>query len=411
MKQGTKWKLTRRKGRKYWVCRYMLAGESEWTEETTKKTRKREAESVARSIVSAAEEREGLEIKGWSEFRARYESEHLSGSPSKTLQAFQTAANRLELLCKPQTVDALDADMFSRFALRLRAEPYCCSPATIQAYRDHLMSALKWAKAIKIIAKRPEPPPLPGKKSAKKARGRQISREEAERIVQKLPEVVGAMNAKRWAWNLEGLWRSGFRIGETLLFYWEPTEGMHYIENLDGDRPRIVIDASGEKGQQDRTIPMAPDFAAMLRAVDPKKRRGPVFRWQLSRGDTQNAKTIGKRISQAGELAGVVVGKRMRRTKNKDGTINVESVPQFATAHTFRAAFGARWAPKVMPIVLKVMMRHQSIETTLRFYVGLNADRTGDAMWNVQGAVLGDMFDSLESITDLGEEFSTANNV
>ena len=42
-----------------------------------------------------------------------------------------------------------------------------------------------------------------------------------------------------------------------------------------------------------------------------------------------------------------------------------------------------------MPIVLKVMMRHQSIETTLMYCVGLNADRTGDALCRVQGAVLG----------------------
>ena len=45
-------------------------------------------------------------------------------------------------------------------------------------------------------------------------------------------------------------------------------------------------------------------------------------------------------------------------------------------------------APKVMPIVLKVVMRHQSIETTLMHCVGLNADRTGDALCRVQGAIL-----------------------
>jgi hypothetical protein len=62
---------------------------------------------------------------------------------------------------------------------------------------------------------------------------------------------------------------------------------MHFVGNLDGDRPRIVIDESGEKGHRNRTIPMAPDFAAMLRAVDPKERRGPVLRWPLSKGETK----------------------------------------------------------------------------------------------------------------------------
>ena len=34
-----------------------------------------------------------------------------------------------------------------------------------------------------------------------------------------------------------------------------------------------------------------------------------------------------------------------------------------------------------MPQVLQELMRHESIETTLRYYVGRNADLTADSLW------------------------------
>ena len=35
-----------------------------------------------------------------------------------------------------------------------------------------------------------------------------------------------------------------------------------------------------------------------------------------------------------------------------------------------------------MPAQLRELMRHESIETTLRYYVGTNAERTADACWD-----------------------------
>ncbi|WP_231742611.1 tyrosine-type recombinase/integrase [Stieleria varia] len=97
--------------------------------------------------------------------------------------------------------------------------------------------------------------------------------------------------------------------------------------------------------------------------------------------------TMDKRIGDAGKAANVIVAR-----KRADGT------KQHATAHDFRRSFGARWAPKVMPVVLQQLMRHESIETTLKYYVGINADRTGDALWAAQPtAELGEMLDALDT--------------
>ena len=51
------------------------------------------------------------------------------------------------------------------------------------------------------------------------------------------------------------------------------------------------------------------------------------------------------------------------------------------SAHDLRRSFGECWSSRVMPQVLKQLMRHESIETTLRYYVGSNADLTADVLW------------------------------
>ena len=34
-----------------------------------------------------------------------------------------------------------------------------------------------------------------------------------------------------------------------------------------------------------------------------------------------------------------------------------------------------------MPTILRELMRHESIETTMRYYVGQNAESTADTLW------------------------------
>ena len=58
-----------------------------------------------------------------------------------------------------------------------------------------------------------------------------------------------------------------------------------------------------------------------------------------------------------------------------------------SAAHDFRRAFGVRWAARLMPAQLMELMRHESIETTLRFYVGTDAQRTAEAAWAAFDAV------------------------
>ena len=43
---------------------------------------------------------------------------------------------------------------------------------------------------------------------------------------------------------------------------------------------------------------------------------------------------------------------------------------------SFGRAFGTRWARRVPPMVLKELMRHESVTTTEKFYVDIEADAT-----------------------------------
>jgi hypothetical protein len=42
-----------------------------------------------------------------------------------------------------------------------------------------------------------------------------------------------------------------------------------------------------------------------------------------------------------------------------------------------------------MPSVLRELMRHESIETTMRYYVGQNAESTADELWRTAGSISG----------------------
>ena len=389
---GPEWLLVKRTDRTNVSIKYRKDSRSPWQWGSSGVRTKKEAGKLASGLVASWLADTGRDTQTWEAFRERYETEHLGGLAEKTQEAFRTAANRLESLCTVRYVQDIDEAMFSRFAYLLRNEQKPKAEATIQAYRDHLMMALTWAMNVKIISQKPKPPNIKrARKESRKSRGGAINREQAELIVLKLPAVVGMDPAKRWAWNLDALWCSGMRIAETYCLTWEPSDG-HFLVDLDGKRPMISISAEHEKGHQNRLIPIAPDFAKLLRGVPKAKQKGRVFYWPGMKGEEVTCKTVEKRLAKAGLLARVVVG------KNTDGT------DKYATAHDWRKTFGARWATRVMPVVLKEMMRHESLDTTLKFYVGQNAVRNADAIWahsdSDSGDRLGDMLDSLYSVED-----------
>ena len=60
-------------------------------------------------------------------------------------------------------------------------------------------------------------------------------------------------------------------------------------------------------------------------------------------------------------------------------------VGKFASSYDFRRSFGTRWAAKVMPAMLKTLMRHASVETTMKYYVDQQADDVAAQLWAIEG--------------------------
>jgi integrase len=117
-------------------------------------------------------------------------------------------------------------------------------------------------------------------------------------------------------------------------------------------------------------LPIAPEFEEFLISTPPEERVGYVFTplRRRNRVDRITTDTACRVISNIGKAAGVVVS---------------EKPFKHASAHDLRRSFGERMArvPEMTPQMLMELMRHASIETTMKYYVGRNAQATANALW------------------------------
>lgn len=134
-------------------------------------------------------------------------------------------------------------------------------------------------------------------------------------------------------------------------------------------------------------MPLSPEFVRFLKQTPEAIREGYVFNPAPARADKKGQRLgeqqVGRIIGLTGKIAKVKV-----HTHAKTGKGKMDS------AHDLRRSFGLRWAQRVMPQVLMELMRHESIETTMTYYVGVNAKATSsllrDAERRAVGAPLGD---------------------
>ncbi len=200
-------------------------------------------------------------------------------------------------------------------------------------------------------------------------KGRAITAEKLERMVAAVPGVVGEKDAPHWRHDLRGLWASGLRLGESLDLWWERPVKIFPVFPRDG-RPMLKVPGELEKGNADRLLLIAPEFALLLPETPAEARTGTVFHLEGRQGRYRDWE-LSKIVSKICKAAGVKV-----YVNPKD-----PEKAKYASAHDFRRAFGVRWAARFMPAQLMELMRHESIETTLRFYVGTDARAKAEAAW------------------------------
>lgn len=309
----------------------------------------------------------------WEAFRDRYETEVVPGFAGQTAAKIQTVINHLDELVSPRLLHDVNEERISCFAAALRRKG--AAETTIQSYLGHLKAMLNWAVDQKLLRACPRFPKIRRRKKSgatSPMKGRPITGEEYERMLAAVPAVVGEAEAATWRRYLAALWTSGLRLQESLGLTWDSQGGLVPLLPETG-RPMLLIPADLEKGHMDRILPIAPEFALLLLETPPEQRTGPVFPLRGPQGKSASLqpRRVSELVSEIGKKAGVIV-----RADPK----NPEKI-KYASAHDFRRAFGERWAARVMPAQLQELMRHESIETTLRYYVGTNATRTADACW------------------------------
>ena len=346
--------------------------------------RRREAEKLAAKWE--AELREGRYHEPskvtWVDFREKYEDEVLSGHADGTARRVNSAFNMLERIVSPKRLAGVTASRLSHFQAELRKLDR--TENTIKTHLAHIIAALRWAVRQKMLNELPQVDKPRRAKGSKVMKGRPITTEEFERMLDKVEAVVGPDVAPSWRHYLQGLWLSGLRLSESLELTWDDDQRLRV--DFDGRRPMLRIRAESEKGHRDRTLPMAPEFAEFLDTVPGYERRGRVFRIQARRdlGRPLSALHVSTVVSRIGKAAGVKVS-----TNPKTGKV------KFASAHDLRRSFGERWAARLMPQQLMELMRHEDISTTMKYYVGRNAEKTADALWEAhdvgRGNILGNI--------------------
>lgn len=338
----------------------------------------------------------------WRDFCDRYETEYLTGLSAGSAESWKTCRNTIEESLNPQWLDDLDSQALSKLAAAMRRRKL--SENTIKSRMGGISAALGWARRVGFIDSMPEIPKPPRARGVnRKARSRPITGEEFDRMLanvevgllyleeskpkddaprkRKVSEPTREKRRERqrrriadaaplWRRFLCALWLSGLRRDEACNLSWD--WGADFSVDLEGRYPQYRIKVKGQKSARDQLCPMAPEFAAFLNAIPNQERKGRVL------GVTCTSDHAGRVVSAIGHVSRIVV--------STDG--------KTATAHDLRRAFGTRWAVRVQPAVLKELMRHRQISTTMEYYVDLDQATIAAELWRhvptVQGELVGE---------------------
>jgi integrase len=336
---------------------------------------KRDAERFAAKLEKELQEGTYFEEKfiSWKNARDRYETEVLPGLASKSGEKMKTMFNLVEAVINPGRLAQVDESAIAKITTDMRNRGR--TESTVKSNLSSLRTFLNWAEEQKLIPIAPKVRMPVRAKTSKIMKGRPITGEEFERILSKVPDVVGNDRSASWRFLLNGLWLCGLRLGEALELWWDRDDMLSV--DFSGRFPMLRIRAESEKGNQDRLLPMTPDFAEFLQSVPEEERTGRIFQPQAERvyGDRLRMDTVSSIICEIGKKAAVVV-----HTESKTGKV------KFASAHDLRRSFGERWSLKVMPAILQQLMRHSSISTTMNFYVGRNAEKAAAVLWEAKSS-------------------------
>ena len=151
----------------------------------------------------------------WKEFRDLFDEIRLPNLRPKTGACYDSTFNRVEQLVNPGRLSRVNSMVIARFQNKLREIGN--AEATICRHLRHLKAALRWAKRMNLIAKVPEIQMPKAGKHQRLMKGRPVTPEEFQRMLDVTEEVVGSESAASWRFLLEGLWWSGCQFWSQFL--------------------------------------------------------------------------------------------------------------------------------------------------------------------------------------------------
>jgi integrase len=284
----------------------------------------------------------------WQEFRKLFEAEYVAPLRPNTREGFEDTLNLFEMLCSPGKVASINARTVSAFAAAMRTKEtrgrIGMKASSIHLHLQHLHTALAWAYQQEILTKVPDFPTI----KVPRKKPQPIPPESFERLYAQAPDQ------QMRTYLLAG-WLAGLRLTEACILEWERTDEAPWVD-LAGDR--IVLPAEMVKAVEDQWVPLDPVLREALLALPRHGKR--VFRFiDATDGHEISPSAVSDRVTRLAKVAGASL-----------------------TMHSLRKGFGCRYAARVPAQVLKKLMRHASIRTTMDFYA--NVDEAA------MDAVLGD---------------------
>ena len=306
----------------------------------------------------------------WQAFRERYEQEHLASLAEKTRVHVSVALNHLEKYLNPDRLCKVNASALSTLQTKLRGRGI--RETSIASILRSIKAALSWGVSVGLMKAVPRIN-MPKGSKGKKMKGGALVGEQFDRMLAAVPKIRPKDSAE-WQRYLTGLYLGGLRLGESVALSWDADAP--FAVDLSGRHPRFRIKGEAQKSGRDELTPMTPDFAEFILRTPEAQRRGRVFRLNQDGGSVPlSTHNVGKVVDRIGVKAGVIVNPADGKT---------------ASAHDLRRTFGTRWARRKMPAVLRKLMRHANVQTTMQYYVDLDIDEIADDLWATHPAEVGE---------------------
>lgn len=352
--------LIRDKGRSALQLYYVDPANNREVSKSAGTADRKEAERAAARWEDELRHFRGDDDCGWDYFCERFEDEHLAAMDRRTRAGYMEALAHFHRITNIDSVAKVTTAMVSQFKGRLIGENR--PQTTVAKILTHLRVAIYFAARNGMLAKKPHFD-MPRTVDRTFMRGRAVTDAEVQSMLKHAAAPFGEAVAPTWHRMIELLRLSGLRLAEGATLSWDQPPIRVALDAQ--PHPHLIVFGEAQKSRKDETVPITPDFADWLALTPPEDRRGLVAPVLGDRNTPLGWEAIGKGISVIGEAAGIVV--------NEQG--------KFASAHDLRRAFGTEWARKVRPLTLKKLMRHRSLETTLRFYVGLDSADASAEIW------------------------------